>query len=391
MVPSEALVGLPGQQGFSLTDDGGRYRIGDLSWTFWGYAERVFNPGDGSSDIWRRFRQGSEIDFPRVTASLRPAFVYEFDLADTNFFANGVGNRRGVGRRDLENVFVALQDANDSSALRALIGENTAIMSREDNLSSGNLPTVNRSLILEEHNGAGIFGPQTGIESGFVLTPALSIGLAVLDGRGSFNQERPRYDVGNSFSGKLASTLIDDTAHGRRLTFGIGVDDTKNFHDQTFTLLSAILQRRIGAVIVNGDKLSGEADAAYTFPALFRQPATIEAEAIVSHFDGSHTTISGGYAMVQHQLLASDRYGGLDLFGRYDIVSITTAASGGRAAQQAVRLGANYNLPYSARRANLHVEYAHNLANGPVAIVQARGSDEFIVELRFSLQPYIRH
>ena len=82
-----------------LTDNGGNYHVGDFTWTFWGYGERVFNPGTTSPDFWRRFRQGSELDFPRITPGLRPAFVYEFDLADSNFLANGVGHRRGLGRR----------------------------------------------------------------------------------------------------------------------------------------------------------------------------------------------------------------------------------------------------------------------------------------------------
>jgi len=41
--------------------------------------------------------------------------------------------------------------------------------------------------------------------------------------------------------------------------------------------------------------------------------------------------------------------------------------------------------------AGFHTEYAHNRATGPADLVTARGSDEFILDLRFSLQPYIRH
>ena len=59
--------------------------------------------------------------------------------------------------------------------------------------------------------------------------------------------------------------------------------------------------------------------------------------------------------------------------------------------RQATRLGVNYNLPCARRRASLHLEYAHNRANGPAEILQSRKSDEFIVELRFSLQPYVKH
>ena len=379
------------QQGFTLNDAGGNYRVGDFTWTFWGYGERIFNPGNSSPNYWRRFRQGSELDFPRITSTLRPAFVYEIDLVDSNFLANGIGNRRGFGRRNSENVFFAIQDADDPAKLRALVGENTAILSREDNLSSGNLPTVNRSLVLEEHNSTAIFGPQFGVEYGMALTPRVNIGIAALDNRGSFNVDRAYYTVGNSLSAKAEATLVDDAEHGRKLTFGAGVDDTRDFPARTFPLLTAIAQNQIGGVPVSGNKVSGEADAAFTFPALFAKPATIEAEGIYSHFSGTKTDIGGGYAMLQHQVFSAERYGDLDLFARYDFVSFRTAGVSGAAFQQAARLGANYNLPYSQRRLNFHLEYAHNRATGPVELAQFRGSDEFILELRFSLQPYIRH
>ena len=378
------------QPGFSLTDNGGNYHVGDFTWTFWGYGERIFNPGNGSKDFWRRFRQGSEIDLPRVTSGLRPAIVYEVDLTDSAFGRNGFGGRRGYGRRNFENLFIALQDAEDASKLRGLIGENTHTMSREDNLSSGNLTTVNRSLILEEHNGAGIFGSQFGIEYGMALSPQWSIGVAALDNRGSFNQERPQYTVGKSFSAKLSGTPIDDAEHGRKLTFGFGVDHTRGIQDRTFPLLTATLQNPMGGFQVSGTKESFEADVAYTFTALFSKPATVEAEGIYSRF-GGRTNVGGAYAMLSHQLFSEERYGDLDLFARYDFVSASTAAFSGAAFQQAIRLGTNYNLPHAQRRVNFHTEYAHNRATGPADVIKSRGSDEFILELRFSLQPYIRH
>ena len=67
------------------------------------------------------------------------------------------------------------------------------------------------------------------------------------------------------------------------------------------------------------------------------------------------------------------------------------ASVGGQVVRQATRLGVNYHLPYARRRASLQLEYAHNRANWPAEILQSRKSDEFIVGLRFSLQPYIRH
>ena len=377
-------------QGLSFDDGGGNVRLGDFTWTFWGYGERIFNTGPGK-DYWRRVRQGGEFDLPRVTDTLRPAIVYEVDLTDSAFLRNGLGNRRGLGRRNFENLYIALQDVEDPAKLRGLFGENTHIFSREDNLSSGNLPTVNRSLILEEHNGAGIFGSQFGIEYGMALSPQYSIAVAALDNRGSLNQDRPQYNLGNSFSARLSATPIDEKEKGQKLTWGVALDHTRNFRDRTFPLLTATLQSQIGGVQVSGNKLSVEADVAYTFPALFGRPATIEAEGIYSRFGGSRTDVAGGFVMVQHQVFDSGPSGDLDLFARHDAVALKTASVSGQVVQQATRLGVNYNLPYAQRRANLHLEYAHNRASGPAEILQARKSDEFIAELRFSLQPYIRH
>jgi len=375
-------------QGLSFDDGGGNVRLGDFTWTFWGYGERIFNTGPGK-DYWRRVRQGGEFDLPRVTTNLRPAIVYEVDLTDSAFLRNGIGNRRGLGRRNFENLYVALQDVDDPAKLRGLVGENTHIFSREDNLSSGNLPTVNRSLILEEHNGAGIFGTQFGIEYGMALSPHYSVAVAALDNRGSLNQDRPQYSVGNSFSARLSATPIEENA--QKLTWGVAVDHTRNFRDRIFPLLTATLQSQIGGVSVSGNKSSVEADVAYTFPALFGRPATFEAEGIYSRFGTSRTDIAGGFVMLQHQVFDSGPSGDLDLFARHDAVALRTAGVSGQVVQQATRLGVNYNLPYARRRANLHLEYAHNRATGPAEILQSRGSDEFVAELRFSLQPYIRH
>ena len=223
------------------------------------------------------------------------------------------------------------------------------------------------------------------------LSPQYSIAVAALDNRGSLNQDRPQYNLGNSFSARLSATPIDEKEKGQKLTWGVALDHTRNFRDRTFPLLTATLQSQIGGVQVSGNKLSVEADVAYTFPALFGRPATIEAEGIYSRFGGSRTDVAGSFVMVQHQVFDSGPSGDLDLFARHDAVALKTASVSGQVVQQATRLGVNYNLPYAQRRANLHLEYAHNRASGPAEILQARKSDEFIVELRFSLQPYIRH
>ena len=60
---------------------------GDFRITAWGFAERLIDP-DGK-DGWRRVRQGAEFDLPRITPHLRPAFVYEVDLTNSDFLRNG--------------------------------------------------------------------------------------------------------------------------------------------------------------------------------------------------------------------------------------------------------------------------------------------------------------
>lgn len=102
--------------------------------------------------------------------------------------------------------------------------------------------------------------------------------------------------------------------------------------------------------------------------------------------------MAGGYVQGQLSLFDHPHAGDLDLFTRYDVVSLGTEGVSGRAHQGAIRAGVNYNLPYTNKLVNLHVEYAHNSVRGPSSIVTAdRAPDEFRVELRASLQRYRRH
>ena len=137
-------------------------------------------------------RQGAEFDFPRFTSSLRGALVYEVDLTNTDFFGD-FGNGGRLSRRNFENLFLALQDANDPGRFRILIGENTHILSRDDNLSSGNLPTINRSLILEEHGSVNSFGTQWGVQFQRALSDRVTLMLSAQDNRGSLNAQDPRW------------------------------------------------------------------------------------------------------------------------------------------------------------------------------------------------------
>ncbi len=376
--------------GWSFNPDAGfAYQSGDFKLTTWGFAERIINP-DGP-DSFRRFRQGAEFDFPRVTERLRPAFVYEIDLTDTHFFDNGFGGREGFGRRNLENAFLAIQDVDDPGRLRLLIGENTHILSRDDNLSSGNLPTINRSLILEEHGSVASFGTQFGVQFQTALSAKLTLQLAAMDNRGSFNQVEPRYQIGNSLSAKLIATAINDAERGRKLTLGLAVDNTREIGDRTFILATAIGQSPLGGAAASGDKLTWEADAAYTFP-LLRRPTTLEAEVIHSRFSQSRSDVAGGYGMIQWSAFDTPTAGDLDLFVRYDRVSLGEDIVSGRAIQQAWRAGVNYNLPHTNKLVSLHLEQAHNTLSGPAIIATGdRSVDEFRLAVRLSLQRYLRH
>ena len=364
-------------------DAGVIVQSGDFRVTAWGYAERLIDP-DGK-DSWRRVRQGAEFDLPRIAPHLRPALVYEVDLTNSDFFRNG------PFRRNFENLFIALQDADDPGRFRLLFGHNTHILSRDDNLSSGNLPTINRSLILEEHGSVNAFGAQMALQVQRALSPVATVQFSLGDNRGSLNAADVRSSVGRSVAGKLLLSPINDTQHGRKLTLGFASDFTGNITNRVFTLGTAIAQAPLGGVAATGDKLTFEGDAAYTVP-IAGHPATVEIELIRSRFSGSSSDVFGGYAMAQVSLLDARTAGDLDLFLRYDFVSLGQDSIAARARQRSIRAGFNYNLPYTAKLASVHLEYAHNSVVGPAAIIsQARPGDEVRIGLRVSLQRYLRH
>lgn len=364
-------------------DAGVVVQSGDFRITAWGFAERLIDP-DGK-DGWRRVRQGAELDLPRIAPHLRPAVVYEVDLTNSNFLRNG------PIRRNLENLFVTLQDADDPGKFRLLFGHNTHILSRDDNLSSGNLPTINRSLILEEHGSVNAFGAQMGFQLQKALSPKATVQLSVGDNRGSLNTGDVRSSIGRSVAGKVLLTPINDSEHGRKLTLGFASDYTSNITNRVFTLGTAIAQAPLGGIAATGNKLTFEGDVAYTFSAA-GHPTTIEGEFIRSRFSQSSSDVFGGYVMGQVSLFDAAKAGDLDLFLRYDFVSLGQDTIVGRGYQQAIRTGLNYNIPFTGKLTSLHVEYAHNGVSGPLAIVaQNNPSDEVRIGLRVSLQRYTRH
>ena len=374
--------------GLSFNPDAGVVLVsGDFKLNAWGYAERVIAP-DGP-DYFRRVRQGMELDLPRFSDHLRVAGVYEIDLTDTNAFGINPGKSGSLNSHDFENLFLAIQDADDPGKFRLLIGENTHILSREDNLSSGNLPTINRSLVLEEHGSVNNFGTQWGVQLQKALAGKLTLQLAAMDNRGSLNAPQPRYAIGNDLAAKLVWTPISSDT--RKLIIGAALDRTGNIRDRSFNLITAVGARSLGGVAATGTKSTAEADIAYTFP-VAGHPTTVEAEGIYSRFSESASDVAGGYVQGQFSVFDARRRGDLDLFARYDFVSLGISSVEGRARQSAIRTGVNYNLPYTNKLVNLHLEYAHNVVAGPAAIVTDRKPpDEFRVELRVSLQRYLRH
>ena len=382
-------VPTPSRQGLSFKPDAGIvYQSGDFRLTAWGFAERLIDR-DGP-DYFRRVRQGAEIDLPRISDHLRIAGVYEIDLTDTNAFGINPGPAGSLNSHDFENLFIAVQDADDPAKFRLLFGHNTSILSREDNLSSGNLPTIDRSLILEEHGSTNTFGAQLGVQVQKMLSPKVTLLGSIGDNRGGLNGQEVHFSFGRAVAAKIVLTPISDEG-GRKLTSGVAIDRTTGIRDRSFNLVTAIALKPIGGVAATGTKTTGEADIAYTFP-IVGNPTTIEAEGIYSRFSQSHSDAYGGYIMGQVSLFDAPTIGALDLFARYDIVSLGADQIPQRATQQAIRAGFNYNLPYANNLASLHLEYGHSTITGPEAIItDRRNADEFRVGIRVSLQQYTRH
>ena len=378
------------RQGLYFKPDAGVvYQSRDFRLTAWGFAERLIDP-DGP-DTFRRVRQGAEIDFPRVSEHLRIAGVYEIDLTDTNAFGINPGPSGKLNSHDFENLFVAVQDADDPAKFRLLFGHNTSILSRDDNLSSGNLPTINRSLILEEHGSTNTFGAQLGVQVQKMMSPKVTLLGSIGDNRGGLNAQQVKFSFGRAVAAKIVLTPISDDKGGRKLTAGFAIDRTTGIRDRTFTLATALALAPIGGVAATGTKTSGEADMAYTFP-IAGHPATMEAEGIYSRFSQSRSDVYGGYVMGQVSLFDAPGTGDLDLFARYDVVSLGADQIERRATQRAIRIGFNYNLPYANKLASLHLEYGQSTVAGPDAIVtDRRSADEVRLGIRVSLQQYVRH
>ena len=369
-------------------DAGFRYQRGDFSWTTWAFAERLFSPG--SRPAWRRFRQGMEVKLPAYGFNLhgqtfRTALIYEVDFTDNNFFQ---ASRRF---KIVENLYVTFQDAKDPAKFRLLVGENTHILSREDNLSSGNLPTINRSLILEQHGSTNSFGTQWGVEVQKQISPTLFLQAALQDNRGSLNQDTARFQFWKSTTVKVTKTVLAATdKNPRKLNVGLAVDYTRDIRYRRFTLASALNAVPLGSTPATGNKRTFEHNADYT-NRLGKHLYTAEYETIYSTYSDQHLGVAGGYAQLQYQVTDGGRSGGdLVPFVRYEVVQLSTSARA--ATEQALRLGLNYNLPFTGQFVGFHLEYAHHVLRGSPDILAspARAFEEFRFELRANASRYLR-
>lgn len=369
---------------FYNPDIGLQYVKGDFKWTTWGFAEGVVS---NKRRYWRRVRQGMEFQFPGVHLNAfedayRMTFAYEVDFTDNDFF------RARKKSKIWENLYATVQDAVDPNRFRLLFGENTHILSREDNLSSGNLTTINRSLILEEHGSVNSFGTQFGAQFQTLVAPQTLLQLSMQDNRGSLNTDDPNYDILNDFSGKLSRIFPEDTGSETKFALGLGVDYTADIGEKDFSMLSAIDQRSLGSIPAAGHKFSVETDAS-VISRIFGKTDSLEAESIYSRF-GNNLDAFGGYLMAQQRIFRGPNFGDMVPFIRYDFVNLANDQS--NAFQQAIRTGINYNLPHTHGHINLHFEYAKNLLNGSDRVLAAGNRDfsEFAVMLRISTAPYLR-
>ncbi|MBU0695234.1 MAG: hypothetical protein KKE39_01725 [Bacteroidetes bacterium] len=375
------------QTGFHYNPDAGlQYNKRDFQWTTWVFAERLFSPSQKPS--WRRVRQGMEFKFPAYNFHIngnkfRTALVYEVDFTDNNFFKDS--QRFKIW----ENLFVSFQNAKDPNRFRILFGENTSILSREDNLSSGNLPTINRSLILEQHGSTNSFGTQWGFQFQSQVSKKTFLQASLQDNRGSLNQDKPRFQFWNGIALKITQSILQPSnSNNHKLNIGLAIDDTRNIKDKSFALASGIYNNFLGSTPATGNKLTFENNADYT-NTIGKHFYTLDYEAIYSNYSDQKLDVAGGYGQLQFQVFDKKKFGDLVPFARYDLVKLSNSSVS--ATEQAIKLGINYNLPFTNKLVNFHLEYAHHLLNGSPTILTTtdKSFDEFRLELRINATRYL--
>lgn len=368
-------------------DAGLQYYKKDFQWTTWAFAERLFSPSQYPA--WRRARQGMEFLLPSYPFTIndtkfRTALVYEVDFTNNHFFQDS--KRFNI----LENLFISFQNAKDPNKFRILFGENTGILSREDNLSSGNLPTINRSLILEQHGSTNSFGTQWGFQFQSQICNKTFLQASLQDNRGSLNTDKPMYQFWNAVALKITESILQPADNSNQeLNIGFAVDHTRNITDKNFTLTSGINNQVLGSTPATGRKLTFENNLDYT-NTIGKHFFTLEYEAIYSNYSDQDLNVVGGYGQLQFQIWDKKQLGDLVPFVRYDLVNLSNTTAS--ATEQAIRFGINYNLPFTNKLMNFHLEYARHFLNGSSTILTTteKTFNEFRLEIRINATRYLR-
>ena len=368
-------------------DAGLQYKKGDFQWTMWAFAERLFSPSQ--KPAWRRVRQGMEFQLPSYPFTIkenkyRTSIFYEVDFTDNNFFQDS--KRFKIW----ENLYITFQNAKDANKFRILFGENTSILSREDNLSSSNLPTINRSLILEQHGSTNSFGTQWGFQVQSQVSKKTFLQASLQDNRGSLNQDKPSFEFWNAIAVKITQSIIQPANNSnQKLNIGFAIDYTRNIKDKSFALASGIENKTIGNTAATGNKLTFENNLDYT-NTIGKHFYTFEYELIYSKYSTEKLNVVGGYGQLQFQVFDKKQFGELVPFMRYDLVNLSNPTAS--ATEQAIRLGINYNLPFTNKLASFHLEYAHHLLDGSPTILTTTDKkfNEFRLELRMNAARYLR-
>ena len=366
-------------EGWRLDPDNGLvWTNGDARYATWAFAQPVQRL-DGPS-YWRRVRQGMFFETPRF-GPLRAAAVYEVDFTDNDFF------RQGPPWKIFENAFIGIQHADDANRFRILYGENTHVLSREDNLSSGNLPTVNRSIVLESHGSVHAFGTQWGGQVRGTLGDRVTLMASVGDNTGSLNQDQPHFGALNDFAAKVV--VVASRSDRTVLTVGATGDFTQRTYDAQFVLGTALGATPVINAPVGGSKLTAELDAELVLKGGL-VPMVLELEWLLSRFAASGTLVHGGYLQALAQVCTSAVMGDLWLFLRPELAQVHVPGFAASTVT-AVRAGLDWNLPLTAQRANVLLEGAANLVQGDAALlVQSRPVWELRLMLRFSLTRHAR-
>ena len=190
---------------------------------------------------------------------------------------------------------------------------------------------------------------------------------------------------------KVTQNILQPTdSSSRKLNIGLAIDYTRDIPDKQFTLTSGIHQQSLGSTPASGNKLTFENNADYT-DKLGNHLYTLEYEVIYSKYSVQKLNAAGGYAQLQYQLFDGNKSGDLVPFVRYDLVNLSNAAHE-KANEQAFKVGLNYNLPFTHKLVNFHIEYARHVLNGSPAIdiTTNKPFNEFRLGLRVNAIRYLR-